>query len=227
MSVKTFCVTFNKNKLYLHLSVLKAWTTSDLHLLTELLSWKTTFLDIPFCWLSPTQSGPDRSDSLATSTCNSFWFHCSLCIVIIYNNGCTSFLAPHKNLRIYFFQNHQTADWLQMRNSDAGCRYRFPDKLIYLSLGTDKLRCKKTLCEAWYVIFKALRYDKWTAELCHLAVQHIHPSARVPRWRQFHFVNGPCDSHSQSCLSLRTNCPVYFLLLLWHWYKSHSPFLCT
>lgn len=45
---------------------------------------------------------------------------------------------------VYFFHNLQTADWLQMRNSDAGNRYWFPDKLIYLSLGKDKLCCKKT-----------------------------------------------------------------------------------
>lgn len=182
--------------LHQHSSVLQTWTRSDLRLLSELLSGKTTFLDIPFCLLSRTQSSPDRADSVAGEECtfNSFWFHNSLCIVIIYHIACASFLPPpphtHKKIRVYFFQNQQTADWLQMRNSDAGCRYRFPDELIHLSLGTDKLRCRKTLCETRYVIFKAVQYDGWTAELRHLAEQHTHPSTRVSRRRVFTLSTG-------------------------------------
>lgn len=82
--------------LHQHSSVLQTWTRSDLRLLSELLSGKTTFLDIPFCLLSRTQSSPDRADSVAGEECtfNSFWFHNSLCIVIIYHIACASFLPP-------------------------------------------------------------------------------------------------------------------------------------
>lgn len=140
-----------------------------------------------------------------------------LCVVIIYSTAWPTHLAPQKeSLCISSRISRQLTDCklepaMQVADIDS------PDKPIHLGVGTDKLRCRKTLCEAWYVIFKALQYDRWTAELCHLAVQHTYLSKRVSRQRLFHFVIELCDTSSQSCLSLKTNCPVYFLLLLWWW----------
>lgn len=101
---------------------------------------------------------------------------------------------------VYFFHNLQTADWLQMRNSNAGNRYWFPDKLIYLSLGTDKLcrkKKRKTLLRGGCDIQRGARWqvDRWASSFGRTT--HIH----LRRSLSIHFVIKLRVTHSVMSVS--------------------------